>query len=60
MSTLNPTIRQSPLIQTLRRNTAKVREITSHANGKPLSEEEVNQVNQLAREMTKAITTYTP
>ncbi|MHA3772242.1 hypothetical protein ACXR0O_11975 [Verrucomicrobiota bacterium sgz303538] len=60
MSTLNPAIRQTPLIQTLRRNTAKVREITSHANGKPLSEEQVKEVNELAREMTKAIRARTP
>ncbi|RYD74562.1 MAG: hypothetical protein EOP84_19710 [Verrucomicrobiaceae bacterium] len=55
MSTLNPNLQRTKLVKTLRQNTAKVQEILSRAKEKPLSEEEVKQVNGLAREMTKAL-----
>lgn len=60
MSTLNPKLQQTKMVQTLRQNTAKIRELMEKAKDKPLSEEEVKQVNALARAMTTAIAAHEP
>ena len=60
MGTLNPKLQQTKMVQTLRQNTAKIRELMAKAKDKPLSDEEVKQVNALARVMTTAIAAHEP
>lgn len=58
MSTLTPKLQQMKMVQTLRQNTAKVQEVMEQAKDRPLSAEEVKQINALARAMSTAITAH--
>jgi hypothetical protein len=55
VSTLNPNLKQSPLVQTIAKDLKEVKRIISKPAGAPVAESDAKQINDLAREMNRMI-----
>jgi len=55
VSTLNPTLKKTPLVQTIERDLKEVKLVTTHTVEMPIQEADVQRIRDLAREMNRLI-----